>query len=715
MKKFLLHLLSLVLFTVVISSALADTYYVGSNGNDDGPGTEQEPWSSIRRVNQQQLNPGDIVKFKRGDTWNLYNDGGLEIRGLADIVYSYYGNVEDHPPRFNGGKEYRSPSYQWTKTADINAPNEYYLEVKRGGVPLEMMSNPGSGGTIAVKPSNSSYYPQIYDPDEDYYLFYNPYEDVKLDREPGHLEDDMWVYGRNETDNLSSDTIYIRCDDGNPDAVFSSIIISQFTFPAIVVDNSNLITIDGIELRHIGNWALRVLNRSQNVQIKNVVCKFNYNGIDAWTDSSLCESGNDNVQVGNAVRYCYLTQNTHSGIAAFECGSFDTIDGNECRYNHKYGIYCTSQNKTYFIENNDCHHNSLEILNQQWAYWGIEVVQSSQDHYPVVRYNKSHHNVRLYKKNCDGGGISIRADNAKVYYNLCYQNYGPGIGGGYMEEEGITFRQGGGVYNNVLYYNCQSSYPSSEADFRDFYGLDFKNNIIVKDPNGNCAYLVHFLNVRDAKLGYNCYYSLNNHYRFKFNKDLSFSEWEEISKEINSFCDNPKFINPAGFDFRIRGDSPCRDKGTCFMNDTFSKQDFWGKRVPYIDGTNCDIGINEYNMDWDDDGIPDDVDNCIDIYNPDQKDEFPEGGGNGVGDVCDCFGDLNCDGDVDAGDLDLFIMDFGRNKYNRPCTVEEPCYGDLDCDGDVDSAEIARTKEDFGRNKYNRPCGVCIEGSWCRY
>ena len=46
-------------------------------------------------------------------------------------------------------------------------------------------------------------------------------------------------------------------------------------------------------------------------------------------------------------------------------------------------------------------------------------------------------------------------------------------------------------------------------------------------------------------------------------------------------------------------------------------------------------------------------DNCQFVKNPNQEDTYPPEG-NGIGDACDCEGDFNCDGSVDAIDLGSF-------------------------------------------------------------
>jgi len=81
----------------------------------------------------------------------------------------------------------------------------------------------------------------------------------------------------------------------------------------------------------------------------------------------------------------------------------------------------------------------------------------------------------------------------------------------------------------------------------------------------------------------------------------------------------------------------------------------------------------------------------------------------------DCESDFLCDGDVDAEDLTTFLIDFGRNRFNNPCTNEHHCHGDFDCDGNVGANDVTTFLEDFGRNPFNQPCPSCSLGTGCSY
>jgi len=83
--------------------------------------------------------------------------------------------------------------------------------------------------------------------------------------------------------------------------------------------------------------------------------------------------------------------------------------------------------------------------------------------------------------------------------------------------------------------------------------------------------------------------------------------------------------------------------------------------------------------DQDGDGVPDEIDNCILVPNPDQRDTD----GDGYGNVCDA--DLNNDGIVNYKDLALFRQRFGTTDPDA----------DLDGNGFVNFTDLAKFRQLF--------------------
>jgi hypothetical protein len=166
--------------------------------------------------------------------------------------------------------------------------------------------------------------------------------------------------------------------------------------------------------------------------------------------------------------------------------------------------------------------------------------------------------------------------------------------------------------------------------------------------------------------------------------------------------------------------------------------DLFKKTFIFILCLSCIAALNAaavFGQDIDGDGVLDDNDNCVltpngpnlgtclvgtvgdtctndlecgsgGLCSLNQEDSIPPGG-NGLGDVCECEGDFDCDGDQDGSDAAAFKIHFGRSLFSRPCTGEDPCYGDFDEDADADGTDAAQFKEDFGRSGFTNPCPAC--------
>lgn len=71
--------------TTIVVGEGATAYYVAADGDDNNAGTSADtPWKSIEKVNDATLNNGDVVFFKRGDTFT----GTLNAK--AGVTYSAY-------------------------------------------------------------------------------------------------------------------------------------------------------------------------------------------------------------------------------------------------------------------------------------------------------------------------------------------------------------------------------------------------------------------------------------------------------------------------------------------------------------------------------------------------------------------------------------------------------------------------------------------------
>jgi hypothetical protein len=68
--------------------------------------------------------------------------------------------------------------------------------------------------------------------------------------------------------------------------------------------------------------------------------------------------------------------------------------------------------------------------------------------------------------------------------------------------------------------------------------------------------------------------------------------------------------------------------------------------------------------------------------------------GNGVGDVCECYANLNGDNKVNSSDLLLLKIDYNRSN----CSPENPCIADINKNGSVNSQDLLIMKVQYNRN-----------------
>ena len=334
-----------------------------------------------------------------------------------------------------------------------------------------------------------------------------------------------------------------------------------------------------------------------------------------------------------------------------------------------------------------------------------------------------------------GGGIY--SDSRSLTISNCIFSENTAMGG--------RWNHGGGVY---LSYESQGSITNSTF---------VRNSAVSGYPRindgGGGIYLIYGANMTltNCILWYN-----NNSYQQIFFREsrpiVSYSNINEMEYEgVNgNIREEPLFVDYELGDYHLQEDSPCIDTGDpdfdysnelgpngCRINmgaygntieATLSfdldSDGFYGycDNCPHVensiqedtDGSGIGDACNDA-VDRDGDEWEDSFDNCPDTPSSSQEDSYPPQG-DGIGNVCDCEGDFDCDGDQDGTDTTIFKLYFGRGSYYYPCTEIDPCRGDFDCDQNIDGSDAMKFKEDFGRNVFNNICPECViveVGEWC--
>jgi parallel beta-helix repeat protein len=217
-------------------------------------------------------------------------------------------------------------------------------------------------------------------------------------------------------------------------------------------------------------------------------------------------------------------------------------DNNIIRYNTVYDIgdlgICISSNEDSLIYNNTIH----DILGDGVAlyayYWSLHGEAHARNKY----YNNTVYNVKAgifeadYKQPSGGKGISTLHE----YYNNLFYNIGPPSIKTSFWFHGATYIK---FYNNTVYMNAGTN------------GLTFVNGATYHDVRNNVISISggyfpvaeDISSQRGSTVDYNCYH----------NRTGSIA-----GPGTHSVLGDPKFLDPAKKNFRLKSGSPCIDAGS---------------------------------------------------------------------------------------------------------------------------------------------------------
>lgn len=275
-----------------ITEIASSVYYVSKSGSDANDGlSEKTAWATINKVNIAGLLSGDKVLFRRGDEWR-----GETITCVKGVTYGAYGNGKN--PVLTGSPKNYSIESLWVTT---DQPDIYKLNEKFGVSDDvgNIIFNDGKSCAIKVRDGLSS------------------------------LEDDLSFYHN------SDGYVYLRCDNGNPAKVFSTIDI--VTRKKLIVAKGNN-TIENLSLRY-ANFGLTTSSHIpgdvDGITVRN--CEF------SWIGGCIA-TADDHLRLGNAIELWGCCSNVLIENCEFT-QIFDTAFTTQCTGNGTVDTVTVRNNK----------------------------------------------------------------------------------------------------------------------------------------------------------------------------------------------------------------------------------------------------------------------------------------------------------------------------------------------------------------------------------
>lgn len=275
-------------------------YYVSSStGNDANDGkTPETAIKTMEAVEKLPLANGDVVYFKRGDSWR---DVALRTRG--GVSYSAYG--EGKKPELMGSPFDGAKHGKWELT---DAPNVYKYSERFSKDIGQIVFNNGEHGlyaqkiVISIKDKNNPIEAIKRTP-------FTSYKDLTTDLEFWH---DLGL-GQVENNDPNYGYLYLYSSKGNPAERFSNI---EFNRRGNVVAGTSNVLIDNLRIMYGGSHGVGA-GTCENLKVQN--CEF------WWIGGAMQNYNDDGVRFGNAVEIyggainytvenCYIDEVYDAGV-----------------------------------------------------------------------------------------------------------------------------------------------------------------------------------------------------------------------------------------------------------------------------------------------------------------------------------------------------------------------------------------------------------------
>ncbi len=272
------------------------TYYVSSSDGSDGNDgkSPEKPFKTATHAGLYAKN-GDLVLFKRGDTWRE------RWTAVSGVTYSAYG--EGEKPIFNGNL-----------FGDV--ANEKYWSLVEGTNNIWKFSEGTSDvGNIVVNGSDTieKIVPKLVG--SGYHLDNKPVELIEMFSKNKTFVNIYASVSDGNTDiNAMTSTLYVRCDEGNPGKVYGSIEIANRGH--IISARSNN-TFDNLKLLYTGGHGIS-MGTVNDVRFRNLELGFIGGCAQHFSNGAMTRYGNGIEIYGGCngfyIDNCYVYECYDAGI-----------------------------------------------------------------------------------------------------------------------------------------------------------------------------------------------------------------------------------------------------------------------------------------------------------------------------------------------------------------------------------------------------------------
>ena len=256
-------------------------YYFAADGDDANDGLSPEkPKKTLAAVNMLPLKAGDGVYFKRGDIFRG------QISAKSGVTYTAYG--EGEKPKLYASPANFAGAENWEQTS---VPNVWKLKTPITHDVGLVVFNEGEAWTekrIKGRPD---------------------FKDGGLE----NLDKDLTMWHDVAAPNDVAGYVYVRCDKGNPGAIYNSIELNPRAH--IIKVSANDVTIDNLCIKYTGAHGV------SSGGVKNLVvtnCEFGFIGGSWFRTDTLSRYGNA-VEIygavdGYVVDNCYIYHCYDAGV-----------------------------------------------------------------------------------------------------------------------------------------------------------------------------------------------------------------------------------------------------------------------------------------------------------------------------------------------------------------------------------------------------------------